>query len=176
MQELAEKTRKTVELSTLDRDQLVLMEQVEGTEGIRLYSRIGSAYPYFHAVAVGKIYLAHMAPEKRYKVLTTIGLPPMTENTITDLDVLEAEIKRIKEKGYAFEDQELRKGVRRIVAPIYDHKNHSSRSSHFDGVGLVGCIGVAATIFSFEIDDKENLARQVMETADRISYGMAKTK
>ena len=165
MQKLAEKTRKTIELSTLDRNQLVLIEQVEGTEGIRLYNRIGSAYPYFHAVAVGKIYLADMAPEKRHKVLTTIGLPPMTENTITDLDVLEEEVTRIKEKGYAFEDQELRKGVRRIVAPIYDHRNH-----------LAGCVGVAATIFSFEIDDKENLGRQVIETADRISYGMGKPK
>jgi len=165
MQELAEKTRKTVELSTLDRDQLVLIEQVEGTEGIRLYNRVGSAYPYFHAVAVGKIYLADMAPEKRHKVLTTIGLPPMTENTITDLDELEAEVTRIKENGYAFEDQELRKGVRRIVAPIYNHGNH-----------LAGCVGVAATIFSFEIDDKENLGRHVIETADQISYGMGKPK
>jgi len=165
MQELAAKPRQTVELSTLDRDQLVLIEQVEGTEGIRLYSRVGSAYPYFHAVAVGKIYLADMAPEKRHKVLTTIGLPPMTENTITDLDELEGEITQIKEKGYAFEDQELRKGVRRIVAPIYDHRNH-----------LAGCVGVAATIFSFENDDKENLGRQVIETADRISDGMGKPK
>ena len=165
MQELAKKTRKTVELSTLDRDQLVLIEQVEGTEGIRLYNRVGSAYPYFHAVAVGKIYLADMTPEKRQKVLTTIGLPPMTENTITDLDELEEEIARIKEKGYAFEDQELRKGVRRIVAPIYNHRNY-----------LAGCVGVAATIFSFEIDDKENLGQHVIETADRISYGMGKIK
>ena len=47
-----------------------------------------------------------MAPEERHKVLTTIGLPPMTANTIADLDVLEEEIRRIKEKGYAFEDQE----------------------------------------------------------------------
>jgi len=106
-----------------------------------------------------------MASEKRHKVFTTIGLPPMTEYTITDLDVLEAERVQIKEKGYAFEDQELRKGVRRIVAPIYVDRNH-----------LAGCVGLAATIFSFEIDDKETLGRQVIGTANRISYGMGKTK
>jgi len=165
MQELADKTHKTVELSTLDRDQLVLIEQVEGTEGIRLYTRIGSAYPYFHAVAVGKIYLAHMEAEKRQKVLATIGLPPVTEHTITDIDQLEEELIGIREKGYAFEDQELRKGVRRIVAPIYDHRNH-----------LVGCVGVAATIFSLEMDDRESLGRQVVETANQISYDMGKAK
>ncbi|MFH1627991.1 MAG: IclR family transcriptional regulator [Pseudomonadota bacterium] len=165
MQDLAEKTNKTVELSTLDRDQLVLIEQIEGTEGIRLYTRIGSAYPYFHAVAVGKIYLANMEAEKRHKVLSTIGLPVVTEHTITNMDQLEKELTGVAEKGYAFEDQELRNGVRRIVAPIYDYRDH-----------LVGCVGIAATIFSFEMDDKENLGRQVVETASRISHGMGKAK
>ena len=164
MEELAEKTHKTVELSTLDRDQLILIEQVEGSEGIRLYTRIGSAYPYFHAVAVGKLYLAHMEAEKRHKVLSAIGLPPVTEHTITSMDQLEKELAGIKQKGYAFEDQELRKGVRRIVAPIYDHRNH-----------LAGCIGVAATIFSLEIDNRKDLGRQVVETADRISNSMGNT-
>ena len=165
MQELEEKTHKTVELSTLNQDQLILIEQVEGTEGIRLYTCIGSAYPYFHAVAVGKIYLAHMDPEKRHKVLDKIGLPAVTEHTITDINKLEAELLKVRKEGYAFEDQELRKGVRRVVAPIYDFRN-----------SLVGCIGVAATLFSLELEDREYLGQMVMETAARISHGMGKRK
>jgi len=165
MQDLAERTRKSVELSTLDRDQLVLIEQVEGTEGIRLYTRIGSAYPYFHAVAVGKIYLAHMEPGKRQKVLDTIGLPPVTEHTITHMDQLEQELMEIRKIGYAFEDQELRKGVRRIASPIYDHHNQ-----------LVGCVGVASTIFGLELEEKGALAQLVKEAANMISIRMGKEK
>ncbi|MCD6306096.1 MAG: IclR family transcriptional regulator [Deltaproteobacteria bacterium] len=158
MEQLAQRTHKTVELSTLDRDQLVLIEQVEGTEGIRLYTRIGSAYPYLHAVAVGKIYLAHMTPEKRSKVLNAIGLPAVTEHTITCMDRLEKELGQVMETGYALEDQELRKGVRRIAAPIYDCRNQ-----------LTGCVGVAATIFSLELDEREGVIRQVVQTAEQIS-------
>ena len=165
MQELADKSHKNIELSTLDRDQLVLIEQIEGTEGIRLYTHIGSAYPYFHAVAVVKIYLAHMDPEKRHKVLDKIGLPAVTEHTITDINKLEAELLKVRKEGYAFEDQELRKGVRRVVAPIYDFRN-----------SLVGCIGVAATLFSLELEDRGYLGQMVMETAARISHGMGKRK
>lgn len=165
MQELAQKTSKTVELSALDRDQLVLIEQIEGTEGIRLYTRIGSAYPYFHAVAVGKIYLAHMDPEKRYKVLDKIGLPAVTEHTITDINKLEAELLKVRKEGYAFEDQELRKGVRRIVAPIYDFHDK-----------LAGCIGIAATLFSLELEDIDHLGPIVVETADKISNRMGKER
>jgi len=161
MRELARKTSKTVELSALDRDQLILIEQIEGTEGIRLYTRIGSAYPYFHAVAVGKIYLAHMDPEKRHKVLDKIGLPAVTEHTITDMNKLEAELLKVRKEGYAVEDQELRKGVRRVVAPIYDFRDN-----------LAGCIGIAATVFSFELKDVEELGTIVKKTADKISDRM----
>lgn len=161
MQELADKSHKNIELSTLDQDQLVLIEQIEGTEGIRLYTRIGSAYPYFHAIAVGKIYLAHMDPEKRHKVMDKIGLPAVTEHTITRMNELETELLKVRKDGYAFEDQELRKGVRRVVAPIYDFRND-----------LAGCIGIAATLFSFELEDVENLGQAVRETADKISNRM----
>lgn len=163
MHELAEKTTKTIELSTLDRDQLILIEQVEGSEGVRLYSRIGSVYPYFHALAVGKIYLAHMDPEKRQKVLDKIGLPAVTEHTITEMSKLEEELLRVQEDGYAFEDQELRKGVRRVVAPICDFRND-----------LAGCIGIAATLFSFELEDRDRLGQMAVETASKISRAIGR--
>ena len=165
MQELAEKTRKTIELSTLERDQLILIDQIEGTEEIRLYSRVGGVSHYFHALAVGKIYLAHIAPEKRRRVLDKVGLPSVTEHTTTDISELEKELLRVQENGYAFENQELRKGVRRVGSPIYDYRNE-----------LTGCIGIAATVFSFELEDKEYLGRMVMDVANKISYRMGKEK
>ena len=65
MQELAEETHKTIELSTLDRDQFILIEQIEGTEGVRPYSRVGGAYPYFHALAAGKLYFSPYGAGKK---------------------------------------------------------------------------------------------------------------
>ena len=161
MQELALKTEKTIELSTLDRDQLILIDQIEGNEGVRLFSRIGSAYPYFHTLAAGKIYLAHMEKEKRKDVLQKIGLPMVTKYTITDMDQLEAELSIVVKNGYAFEDQELREGVRRVVAPIYDCHG-----------GLAGCIGIASPIFSFERENRKYLGQAVKEVAEKISSGM----
>lgn len=165
MQELAQETHKTIELATIDRDQLILIEQIEGSEGLRLYSRVGSVYPYFHAVSAGKIYLAHMEPEKRRKVLQKIGLPAVTEHTITDMKKLEDELAEVQVRGYAFEDQELRKGVRRVAAPIYDYYNN-----------LAGCIGISASIFSFEWEDKEELGKRVIDSANKISYKIGNKK
>jgi len=165
MQELSRKTSKTIELSILDRDQLICIERIQGNEGVNLYSRVGSVYPYFHAVSVGKIYLAHMDPTKRSKILEKIGLPAVTEHTITDAGILDKELLKVMEDGFAFEDQELRQGVRRIAAPIYDHRND-----------LAGCISIAAPIFSFMLDGRQQLGWMAIEAAQKISDGMGQTR
>jgi len=158
MQELSKKVHKTIELSILDRDQLVCIERIQGNESVNIYSRIGAVYPHFHAVSVGKVYLAQMDSAKRKENLKKIGLPAVTENTITDTDTLEKELQKVISNGFAFEDQELRKGVRRVAAPIYDKTNR-----------IVGCISVAAPIFSFELDDVDRLGMLAKETAGEIS-------
>jgi DNA-binding IclR family transcriptional regulator len=158
MQRLSEIIQETVELSTLDKDQLILIEQIEGSNGIRLYSRVGGAYPYFHAVAPGKIYLAHMEPEKRKKVLKKVGMPAITEHTITDPDKLELEVEKITANGWAVENQEFKIGIVRIASPIYDHEHR-----------LAGCLSVAAPIFNFENKAIDQIGKKVKEMSAVIS-------
>jgi DNA-binding IclR family transcriptional regulator len=67
----------------------------------------------------------------------------------------------VVKNGYAFEDQELREGVRRVVAPIYDCHG-----------GLAGCIGIASPIFSFELENRKYLGEVVKEVANKISSEM----
>ncbi len=161
MQRLAEDLHETVELSIQDRNQLVLIEQIEGPGDVRVHSRIGASYPYFHAVSVGKIYLAHMEPGKRAKALEQVGLPAVTPWTITDHKRLEEDLSWILENGYAVEDQELRKGVRRVAAAIYDHNRH-----------VVGCLSVAAPLFRIDLGDFPKIGRTVKRIAGEVSRGL----
>jgi DNA-binding IclR family transcriptional regulator len=158
MKDLSRNTNKTIELSTLDRDQLILLEQIRGREEMSLYSRAGSVFLYFHAVSVGKVYLSLMNKDKRRQVLNKIGLPPVTKYTITDIEILEKQIREIQKRGYAFEDQEMREGVRRVAAPIFN-----ADGKH------VGCIGLSATIFSFDLGDADKYGRMALEAAQKIS-------
>jgi len=161
IQELSQRTCKTIELSILDRDQIVCIERIQGNESVNIYSRIGAVYPYFHAVSVGKVYLSQMDAEKRKENLKKIGLPAVTEHTITDVGTLEKELQNVISNGFAFEDQELRKGVRRVAAPIYDNQNK-----------IAGCISIAAPIFSFELDDVNKLGMLAKKTANEISKSL----
>jgi DNA-binding IclR family transcriptional regulator len=149
---------ETVELSIIDRDQLVLIEQVEGPGEVKISHRIGSAYPYFHAVSAGKVYLAAMEENRRNRILDTLGLPPVTQWTITDRQDLERELVSITRLGYAVEDQELMTGVRRVAAGITDHSSI-----------VKGALSVAAPIFRMDISDFHIIGPKVKRAADRIS-------
>ena len=105
-----------------------------------------------------KVYLAHMNPEKRKKVLNQVGLPAVTQWTITDYEELNEGLSCVARQGYAIEDQELRKGVRRVAAPIYDHNGQ-----------VVGCLSVAAPIFRMAVKDFPKMGGRVKKVADEIS-------
>jgi len=161
MQHLSQLTRDTVELTTLDQDHVVLLDQIEGLGDVRLYSRVGAAYPYFHVTAIGKLYLAYMNPIKRRNNLKKIGLPAVTEKSITDIEMLERELEAVLQNGYACENQELRKGVCRVVAPIFDHTGK-----------LAGGIGVAAPVFRINSEDFPKVGESVKNIAHEISLSL----
>jgi DNA-binding IclR family transcriptional regulator len=158
LKQLVELTGETAELSARVKDQLILIDQVEGPAAVRLFSRIGSAYPYFHATAPGKVYLANMTGEKRKRVMDRMGLPRITRHTITTFTELEYELKLVKERGYGFDRQEMRIGVSRIAAPVYDYLGK-----------VVACLGVAGPSFRITTKNHEKIGKWTKHLAKQLS-------
>lgn len=148
LKRLVESSGETAELSARVKDQLILIDQVEGPEAVRLFSRVGSAYPYFHATAPGKVYLAHMNRNKFGSVMDRMGLPRITQHTITDLKDLKLELASVREKGYACDHQEMRIGVSRIAAPVFDSEGK-----------VVACLGIAGPSFRVTTQKNEEIGR-----------------
>ena len=158
LKQLVELTGETAELSARVKDQLILIDQFEGPEAVRLFSRIGSAYPYFHATAPGKVYLAHITEEKLKRVMDRMGLPKITRHTITTFTELENQLKLVKERGYGFDRQEMRIGVSRIAAPVYDHLGK-----------VVACLGVAGPSFRITTKNYQKIGKWTKDLADQLS-------
>jgi len=136
LRRLVEATGETAELDVRIRDQLVLIDQVSGANAVYLYSHPGSAMPYFHATAPGKIYFAHMGKEKLLKAVNKLGLPRLTPHTIQDIGQLEKEIEKIRIDGYAVDIEEMREGVARVAAPVHDLEDR-----------VVACLAIACPAF-----------------------------
>jgi DNA-binding IclR family transcriptional regulator len=115
---IAEQTRETVNVYALSALACVCVDKVRGNEGMQMDMRIGTRGA-INAGGAGKAVLAYMSDTDRERVLA-LPLPSMTASTITDPDMLRAELVRIRRRGYSIDDQEVVVGVYCISVPVFD--------------------------------------------------------
>ena len=116
-EELMEKTRTSVFLGILNGRQVTILDIVESRQDLNITAPVGSTIPLF-AGAVGKVFLASMAEEQAAKIIKSKSLPRFTENSIVDTALYFQELKQVREKGYAVDDEEYILGVRAVASPL----------------------------------------------------------
>src|SRR2546425_10569146 len=77
--------------------------------------------------------LAFMTPEELARVLPQIELKRLTENTVSNLQELQAEVERVRRAGYACDLEENELHIRCIAAPIWDHTGAVNASLSITG-------------------------------------------
>lgn len=108
---------ETVDLSVLEGDRAVFVDQVVADNRLRAVSQVGDTFP-LHASANGKAMLAAM-PEPDVRRVLNARLEEYTANTLTSPAELRAEIARIRAKdGVAFDREEQSEGVCAVGAVI----------------------------------------------------------
>lgn len=118
MRTLMEHTGETANLGILQGEHVLFLGQVETTETIRAFFPPGTRSP-LHASGIGKALLAHR-PDSLRVLLQTGGLARFTDTTLTDPDRLQADLARIRHRGFSFDDEERSRGMRCIAAPVFD--------------------------------------------------------
>jgi len=123
LEQLAEQTRETIHLAILDDGKLVYLGKIESTQALRvsMASRIGQSAP-THCTGVGKLLLAYLPPEKAEQILSQEQMQRFTSHTITDKSQLINELERIRQNGYAIDDEEHEVGVRCVAAPVRNNQ------------------------------------------------------
>jgi DNA-binding IclR family transcriptional regulator len=161
LRDLAERTKETIHLVILDRNEIVYIDKVETDQnpsGLKMASRIGLRNP-AHSSAVGKMILASFSEEELQVFFNEKSLVRRTENTITDPVLLREHLKTVRKQGYAVDDEENEKGIRCVAAPIYNEIGKT-----------VAAISITAPAFRVTRKSiQETLKKDVMETASEIS-------
>ena len=116
-EELMEKTRTSVFLGILNWRQVTILDIVESRQDLNITAPVGSTIPLF-AGAVGKVFLASMPEEQAAKIVKSKGLPRFTDNSIVDIDLYFNELRQVREKGFAVDDEEYISGVRAVASPL----------------------------------------------------------
>jgi DNA-binding IclR family transcriptional regulator len=117
MEELMEKTQTSVFLGILNWDHVTVLDIVESRQDLKITAPIGTTIPML-AGAVGKVFLASMDEEQARKIVKSKGLPRFTDNSIVDTAAYYQELKQVREKGFAVDDEEYILGVRAVASPL----------------------------------------------------------
>ncbi len=117
MVELMEQCRESVFLGIRNHDRVVVVDIVESSKDFKITSPIGTALPLF-AGALGKIFLSAVPPETARQYLEANPLPLFTSTSIRDVDPYLEELQKVKQQGYAFDDEEYIPGVRAVAVPL----------------------------------------------------------
>lgn len=134
MRHLMEKTSLTCHLAILDGPDAVYIEKVEAPGFIRMDTWVGRRMR-VHATSVGKALVAYIPQERLEKILAERGMEKRTAKTITTLPRLLKSLEKVREQGYAVDDEENNMGARCLGAPIFNQKGAIEAS-----LGLSGTI------------------------------------
>ena len=121
LEELSSLTGSNTVISMFDGKAVVSFDYSLSRTGIQIIPEMGVRLP-LHATSQGKLALSTLSQRDLNRLISEKDLVPFTPHTITKMDVLDQQIKEIREKGYSIEDGEYKIGLRSVSAPVCDYK------------------------------------------------------
>lgn len=156
LEKLMRETGESVQLLVLHENRALILQQIETTEPIRIHVETCS-YVYPHCSAAAKCILAYLDKNELDEVLPD-HLEKLTENTICDREVLNKELKGIKESFVSFDREEYMRGLRCVGAPVFGE----------DGKVIAG-IDVMFPCYRVDKENESQFAVLVKKAAEEIS-------
>jgi len=105
-------------LSAEEHGEGVYLYRSRGSDDVRFSTRAGERHD-LHCTATGKSILAHASSDRLETLLESMDLVGYTENTITEREKLLDELKRVRDRGVAFDEEEYGPGLRCVGVPVF---------------------------------------------------------
>ncbi len=156
MRQLVTQFRETCDLGLLDGDRVLSVEVMHSGRSLSIASVVGGHLP-LHSTANGKAMLAFQSPDFVERILQR-PLDAYTPNTITSPERLRAELERIRQNGYAVDNEEMEIGIRAVAAPILTADGYAEAA--------LGIVGPVSRITAETIPE---IAAALMEVTQTIS-------
>jgi IclR family pca regulon transcriptional regulator len=118
LKDLSEHSGQSVSLAVLDDLEIVYIERVLAPMALNVNLHVGSRLPAY-CTSLGKALLAFLPEEERTARLRRIEFLKRGPNSITSRRALQQDLLRVRERGYATNDEELEHGIRSVSAPIH---------------------------------------------------------
>lgn len=160
LEALAKECGETVDLSLIDQDKVVFIDQVAGTHRLTAMSAVGVSFP-LHSSANGKALLAAMSGDEVNKLRRRLRLPAKTPNSLSTWEALLQEIARVRAADVAYDREENSLGISAVSVAI--------RSPS----GELAAISIPAPTQRFE-QTQADLTRALLKHAGRLQQRLTR--
>ena len=157
MVELSEKTGETVSLGIKWGLNIMIADTVESKHQLKYIPPIGFEHRAYCS-ACGKAVLAFMGEEEKEKLFANHTPVPSTEKSLKTVKAIMKDLEKVRERGYAVDDEENVMGIRCVGAPIFAHYRN-----------MIFCLSISGPSLRINENNIPHLGGLVMETAASIS-------
>lgn len=157
---LAKETREFVQLGILHNRKVLFLDVIKKPKSLINVANIGEEVD-INISAAGMVIAAYLDEIDKDLLLRNRKFPKYTNNTLTNINDIRKELKKIKKRGYSYDDQYYAIGHRCIGAPIFDFNKK-----------VIAAINISGHISTFSDERIEKLAEIVKKRAKEASKRM----
>lgn len=154
---LSEETAETIHLAQMDQGQVLYVDKRNAARPVEMFAQAGKVGPAY-CTGVGKAMLAYLSDEDLQAAIDRQSFHRFTENTYDTPAKLRAELRLIRDRGYAFDREEHEPGIICIAVPILTRAGR-----------VIGALSVTSTTQRTNLTALEASAGRVKETAAQIA-------
>ena len=157
LERLVSATSYNANLGILHQQHVMYVARIDGPKSARMYTPVGRRAP-AHATALGKAILAFLTPEDADKIIRNSDLAACTPHTITDASALSHELRRIRDRGYAVDQEEFLAGIRCVGVPVRGPSGT-----------VEAALSLSGSVFQLREEDTEQVVRLLQDAAYELS-------
>jgi IclR family KDG regulon transcriptional repressor len=154
---LSEQVGETIHLAQLDQSQVLYVDKRNAHSPVQMFAQAGKIGPAY-CTGVGKAMLAHLPEAALTQALSQQTFHRFTDHTLTTPAALRAELSVIRNRGYAFDDEEHEPGIICVALPILTK-----------GGRVIGALSVTSTTARTTIAALTELVPQIAATAAAVA-------
>ncbi len=158
LKRLSQSTNETANLAILEGKEVIYLDTIESPEILRTEIMAGTRTP-AHCTALGKVLLASISDgefESLYK--SDEPLSSLTSKSISSLEELKKNLKKVKEQGYAVDREEYKNGINCIGVPIFGRNGEA-----------IAAISITGPASRFTLNEMEKVKSKLIAISKDIS-------
>jgi IclR family acetate operon transcriptional repressor len=160
LRKLSEEFKETVNLGTLSKGRVYLLEVIESAQYLRMGGTAGTYEP-VHSTALGKAMAAYLEAKELEQILKEHPLEAVTSRTIVGRDEFLAELKRVAQQGYALDLEENVEGACCLAVALFEADNR-----------VAGAISVSGPLARLGAATRREVIRALQEACRSVSRSL----